>query len=89
MNTLLSKLRAPLLLLWGDKDPWIVPSRVSSGWACVSLSLSHSLCANACKYLVEGSMTQVNGLLTHVWMALAGSHVASQGQDPKAVLRLQ
>ena len=29
VNTLLTKLKAPLLLLWGDKDPWIVPSRVS------------------------------------------------------------
>eukprot|EP00798_Chlamydomonas_sp_ICE-L_P014777 gene14777-20827_t len=26
VNTLLSKLKVPLLLLWGDKDPWIVPS---------------------------------------------------------------
>ncbi|MEW5306452.1 MAG: hypothetical protein WDW36_008915 [Sanguina aurantia] len=27
VNTLLSKLRVPLLLLWGDLDPWIVPER--------------------------------------------------------------
>lgn len=29
MNALLSRLAAPLLLLWGARDPWVIPARVS------------------------------------------------------------
>jgi len=27
MNTLFSRIKAPVLLLWGSKDPWVVPAR--------------------------------------------------------------
>eukprot|EP00193_Tetraselmis_chui_P009247 CAMPEP_0177757714 /NCGR_PEP_ID=MMETSP0491_2-20121128/3790_1 /TAXON_ID=63592 /ORGANISM="Tetraselmis chuii, Strain PLY429" /LENGTH=394 /DNA_ID=CAMNT_0019273383 /DNA_START=81 /DNA_END=1265 /DNA_ORIENTATION=- len=27
MNTLFSRIRAPVLLLWGSQDPWVVPAR--------------------------------------------------------------
>ncbi len=29
VNDLLARLRVPLLLLWGDRDPWVTPARVS------------------------------------------------------------
>lgn len=29
VNDLLARLQVPLLLLWGDRDPWVTPARVS------------------------------------------------------------
>ncbi|PNG99731.1 hypothetical protein TSOC_014486 [Tetrabaena socialis] len=31
VDSLLAQLRVPLLLLWGDRDPWITPARVGGG----------------------------------------------------------
>jgi pimeloyl-ACP methyl ester carboxylesterase len=50
VNELLKQMRSsqlPLLLLWGDLDPWITPARVSGCWATLLLGAAGQL--TACK----------------------------------------
>jgi hypothetical protein len=50
VNALLTRLRAPLLLLWGMRDPWITMARVSEPDPLVYLVASRSYCLCFCCY---------------------------------------
>ena len=55
---------APLLLLWGEADPWIVPSRVRSGESS-TLAQHSKISGRALILLYRGHHTCKTGILSY------------------------
>ncbi|KXZ44939.1 hypothetical protein GPECTOR_60g716 [Gonium pectorale] len=91
VDGLLAKLRVPLLLLWGDKDPWITPARAAKIQALYPSAVKVGLDSGHCPH--DDTPAPANEALIS-WLATlplpstsaeAGAEAGAAGAEPAVV----